>query len=69
VAANAHEHGFIVRYPQGAEHITGCTYEPWNLRYVGPGLMQDMNPEPPSSLFPASEQCFGLGDAPDCLAD
>lgn len=36
VAANAHEYGFLIRYPQGAEAITGFGYEPWHLRYVGP---------------------------------
>lgn len=29
------EYGFIVRYPQGKEQITGYGYEPWHLRYVG----------------------------------
>lgn len=27
--------GFIVRYPQGKEAITGYRYKPWHLRYVG----------------------------------
>lgn len=31
----ASEYGFIIRYPQGKEHITGYQYEPWHLRYVG----------------------------------
>lgn len=31
----AHEYGFIVRYPEGKEAITGYMYEPWHLRYVG----------------------------------
>ena len=35
VAENAHRHGFIVRYLQGKEHITGYQYEPWHLRYIG----------------------------------
>ncbi|MCQ1950427.1 MULTISPECIES: D-alanyl-D-alanine carboxypeptidase family protein [Arthrobacter] len=35
-AANAHRYGFLIRYPAGAEHITGYAYEPWHLRYVGP---------------------------------
>ncbi|MCQ2000968.1 M15 family metallopeptidase [Arthrobacter zhaoxinii] len=35
-AANAHRYGFIIRYPAGAEHVTGYAYEPWHLRYVGP---------------------------------
>lgn len=35
VAAHCHEYGFIIRYPEGKSHITGYTYEPWHLRYVG----------------------------------
>ena len=27
--------GFILRYPDGKEHITGYPYEPWHIRYVG----------------------------------
>jgi LAS superfamily LD-carboxypeptidase LdcB len=29
------EHGFILRYPEGKEEITGYGYEPWHFRYVG----------------------------------
>ncbi|WP_059105959.1 M15 family metallopeptidase [Shouchella shacheensis] len=32
---NAHHFGFIIRYPEGKEGITGYDYEPWHLRYVG----------------------------------
>jgi len=32
---NAHKYGFIIRYPKGKEDITGYTFEPWHLRYVG----------------------------------
>lgn len=31
----AHEYGFIVRYQEGKEDITGLGYEPWHIRYVG----------------------------------
>jgi tRNA pseudouridine55 synthase len=27
--------GFILRYPEGKESITGYPYEPWHIRYVG----------------------------------
>ena len=27
--------GFIIRYPEGKEEITGYPYEPWHIRYVG----------------------------------
>lgn len=32
---HASEYGFIIRYPEGKEDITGYQYEPWHLRYVG----------------------------------
>jgi len=35
VSAHAHEHGFIVRYLEGYEDVTGYDYEPWHIRYVG----------------------------------
>lgn len=35
LAAHAHEHGFVIRYPLGKEAVTGYDYEPWHLRYVG----------------------------------
>lgn len=33
--AHCHEYGFIQRYPEGKENITGIVYEPWHYRYVG----------------------------------
>lgn len=35
LAQNAASFGFIVRYPEGSEELTGYTYEPWHIRYVG----------------------------------
>lgn len=32
---NAHDYGFILRYPKGKEHITGYIYESWHYRYIG----------------------------------
>lgn len=34
VADNAYKFGFIIRYPEGKENITGYGYEPWHLRYI-----------------------------------
>jgi len=33
--ANASRYGFIIRYPEGKESLTGYQYEPWHVRYVG----------------------------------
>ena len=35
VNTNCGDFGFIIRYPLGAENITGFKYEPWHIRYVG----------------------------------
>lgn len=32
---NCWDYGFILRYPEGKEDITGITYEPWHYRFVG----------------------------------
>lgn len=38
VAAHAQDYGYIIRFPKGSEKITGYTYEPWHLRYIGVDL-------------------------------
>ena len=40
---HCHEYGFILRYPQGKEHITGYMYEPWHIRYVGVGSAREIH--------------------------
>lgn len=35
LAEHCHEYGFIIRYPKGKTSITGYSYEPWHIRYVG----------------------------------
>lgn len=40
LAENAHKFGFIIRYPKDKESITGYSYEPWHIRYVGTDLAQ-----------------------------
>lgn len=32
---NSYKYGFILRYPEGKEHITNIACEPWHFRYVG----------------------------------
>ncbi|MFD2117517.1 M15 family metallopeptidase [Paenibacillus yanchengensis] len=43
IAKYAHQFGFIVRYPEGKQNITGYKYEPWHLRYVGIELAEQLN--------------------------
>lgn len=37
---NSWKYGFILRYPQGKEAVTGFTFEPWHYRYVGQELAE-----------------------------
>jgi len=39
---NAHLYGFIIRYQNSKENITGYSYEPWHLRYIGPELATEV---------------------------
>lgn len=42
LARRAPDFGFVIRYPEGAENITGYIYEPWHIRYVGKDLAPDI---------------------------
>jgi D-alanyl-D-alanine carboxypeptidase len=61
IAANAYKYGFVIRYPEGKQSVTGYIYEPWHLRYVGTELSTDMHNKNISTL----EEYFGLPAAPD----
>lgn len=39
---NAHRFGFILRYPEGAEQITGYMHESWHFRYVGNDIAMEI---------------------------
>ena len=36
------DYGFIIRFPKGKESITGYSYEPWHIRYVGKKTAKEM---------------------------
>lgn len=58
VAANARHFGYIVRYEKGKDSLTGYTYEPWHLRYVGRELATEL-----AKTGSTLEQFFGLSPA------
>ena len=35
IHAKLAKYGFILRYLEGKDDITGYSYEPWHLRYIG----------------------------------
>lgn len=43
LAEHAYEYGFVIRYPKGKDNITGYTYEPWHLRYVGKDKAEEIH--------------------------
>jgi len=55
LAAHSYEYGFIVRYPQGKDAITGYEYEPWHIRYVGIPLATELH-----KTGQTMEEFFGL---------
>jgi len=57
---HAHEYGFIIRYLDGKESVTGYQYEPWHMRYVGKELAEELYKTGPVTL----EEFFGLPAAP-----
>jgi D-alanyl-D-alanine carboxypeptidase len=63
LAANSYRYGFVVRYPDGQEPVTGYEYEPWHFRFVGVDLATEMH----TTGVPTLEQFFGLPAAPDYL--
>lgn len=43
LADNAHEFGFILRFLEGKEDITGYNFEPWHIRYVGKEVAKEIH--------------------------
>ncbi|MDD7403822.1 MAG: D-alanyl-D-alanine carboxypeptidase family protein [Butyribacter sp.] len=39
---NCYKYGFIIRYPKNKTDITGYSYEPWHIRYVGKNLAKHL---------------------------
>lgn len=42
LAENCYKYGFIIRYPENKEAITGYVYEPWHVRYVGKEVAKEI---------------------------
>lgn len=60
LAANAYKYGFIIRYPDGKQQITGYRAEPWHIRFIGTDLSSEMQKQGVQTL----EEFFGLPAAP-----
>ncbi len=40
---HAWEYGFVMRYPEGKEAVTGYSYQPWHYRYLGTDVAKAMH--------------------------
>ena len=56
LAANSYKYGFVIRYPVGKESITGYSYQPWHVRYVGIELATELLKQNVKTL----EEFFGV---------
>jgi D-alanyl-D-alanine carboxypeptidase len=58
IVQHGHEYGFVIRYMQGKESITGYQFEPWHIRYVGKELATELHKNNATL-----EEFFDLGPA------
>ncbi len=58
LAQNAARFGFVIRYPDGQDSVTGFMFEPWHLRFVGVELAETIPSGMPLETF------FALPSAP-----
>lgn len=40
---NSYKYGFVLRYPEEKENITGYAYEPWHFRYLTPEVATELH--------------------------
>lgn len=65
IAENAWRYGFIVRYEKTTRDITGYSYEPWHLRFVGAEVARLYSENGMQTL----EELWGVPAAPDYLPE
>lgn len=61
LAQHAGEHGWLLRYTEADQAVTGYNPEPWHFRWVGVELMAAMSAAGVSTL----EEFFGVSGGPD----
>ena len=65
IAENSWRFGYIVRYEEGTSEITGFTYEPWHLRYIGKPISKMYHESGMNTL----EEFWGFPAAPTYPAE
>lgn len=61
LAENSWQHGFIIRYEKGTTAITGYSYEPWHLRFIGKELARHYK----EGNYKTLEELWQIPAAPD----
>ena len=61
------QYGFLLRYPEGKDHITGYRFEPWHYRYVGREIAAVCMEEGLTLEEYFAAQPSGWGEAPELL--
>lgn len=61
LAAHAGEHGWLLRYTEADQAVTGYNPEPWHFRWVGVDLVAAMT----AAGAPTLEEFFGVSGGPD----
>ena len=65
IADNSWRFGYIIRYEKETQAITGYSYEPWHLRYVGVNVAKMYAENGMQTL----EEFWGLSPAPNYLPE
>lgn len=39
---HAHEYGFVISYPENKQELTGYSFEPWHIRYIGVAMATEL---------------------------
>lgn len=39
---HAHEFGFVISYPENKQELTGYSFEPWHIRYIGVAMATEL---------------------------
>ncbi len=64
--AHAHDYGWVLSYPDGAEQLTGYKHEPWHYRYLGTAAARDLvHRSGPIRRLSTQEYLAGTAEIPE----
>lgn len=69
---NAYKFGWVLRYPENGQDVTGYIYEPWHYRYIGVVAAADMQSKGTTTLeqyYNVTGGDYAKSDDPDTTPD